>query len=555
MDMAFSLKEIDLSTLSLDFDKLTEDFIYIKLSNLFPETSVPCDLFFPSLRNEQEELILEKLLARGGIYDTELHNRLLKEDVGGLHIRKENENDLLAYVNANVQKVIHSPFISSKKKTQILYDNAENIVKKVYRERPTRSNIQMGKQFIETFSTHLSTDNVGVEVLLSLFSKDYYTFTHSVQVALLGMSFCRFLGWSDSEAADFGLGALFHDIGKNSIDERILNKTGKLDRDEFELIKRHPLLGYQQLKNSQTMSTAQLAVPLHHHEASDGSGYPHGIKGALIHKYARLARIVDCYDALTSKRAYKEAFSSKRALRLMKDEMGHTFDSELLNRFATFLRVEEASEAASGENRVDIELGNRVSIQFEDRPLRLKGILVGMEARAYLILRVSGLEHIHKLFTSGRKIIARYMQSGQVFGFRSSVFGYVLHPLQLVFISYPSVVENVNLREAKRLECEIRVDVKIQDKIYSGTTKDISRGGCKIDLKLPEETGHTLAGEQVTVRMELLSAEGAKLFKGEIRNTQKAEDRAFVGIQFTNLSKEASEHLQRYVESILASAG
>ena len=119
----------------------------------------------------------------------------------------------------------------------MLFDNAEGVVKRVFRgasERIEYSDRQTDRR--RFYATHHVLDDTSATAILSLFSKDYYTFSHCVQVSTLGMSFCKFLGSSKPEITDFGLGTLFHDLGKNEISDNILNKHGKLEKSEFEIL-------------------------------------------------------------------------------------------------------------------------------------------------------------------------------------------------------------------------------------------------------------------------------------------------------------------------------
>ena len=128
--------------------------------------------------------------------------------------------------------------------------------------------------------------------------------------------------------------APMHDVGKIGIPDRILLKPGKLDPDEWEIMKKHTTIGSKILRGS-TSGFVQLgaAIAQTHHEKWDGSGYPEGLKGKAIPLVGRISAIADVFDALTSKRPYKEAFSHEKSFSLMREGRGTHFDPSLLDAF------------------------------------------------------------------------------------------------------------------------------------------------------------------------------------------------------------------------------
>ncbi len=334
---AKDLQFVDISNSDVDFNAITAGYLPVNVRSLFPGASLPCDLYSLLRRGSQQAIEMVRLIQKNHLYDPRLQHYFTKNDIEILYIKVEDESSFIDYYNINTKEILANKSIPPEKKAELLFDQAEYIFKKVYREKPTPENVALGQQFVSQISLHALGNNGTMKALVSLFSKDYYTFTHSIQVSILGMAFCRFLGLERKEIEDFGMGALFHDIGKNSIDERILNKPGKLDREEFDVIKTHPILGYEQIQATGIVTEPQLTMVLHHHEAMDGSGYPHGLSHDRIHPYARIARIIDIYDALTTKRVYKDALSPLDALFLMKNEMKKTLDLNFFENFIKFI--------------------------------------------------------------------------------------------------------------------------------------------------------------------------------------------------------------------------
>jgi len=127
-----------------------------------------------------------------------------------------------------------------------------------------------------------------------------------------------------------------HDVGKTRISTDILNKKGKLTKEEFEEIKKHPELGIEVLDETGTDFKEERIITLQHHENDDGSGYPYGLKKDEITLSGKIARIIDVYDALTTKRSYADAIRPFAALAEMKEKMSNCFDKELFIAFIRF---------------------------------------------------------------------------------------------------------------------------------------------------------------------------------------------------------------------------
>lgn len=173
--------------------------------------------------------------------------------------------------------------------------------------------------------------------LLELLRHDTATFSHSVRVGewlkRLGMK----LGMHQVQQQElFDLG-LLHDVGKLLISPTILNKTASLTDGEWIQVKDHPLNGYRILQNGSYSTAIRMAV-LQHHENLDGSGYPAGVKGNMITHYARMLRIVDSYDAMTTIRTYKEVLSEEEALEELERKASVYFDEDIVETFKLVIK-------------------------------------------------------------------------------------------------------------------------------------------------------------------------------------------------------------------------
>ncbi|MCF5734161.1 HD-GYP domain-containing protein [Pseudomonas syringae] len=168
--------------------------------------------------------------------------------------------------------------------------------------------------------------------LSRLKTSDEYTYMHSVAVCALMVALAKRMGMPDDQVREAGVAGLMHDVGKMMIASAVLNKPGRLTRDEFEIIKAHPELGVKILMDTQPVAASVIDVCLHHHEKVDGSGYPHGLKGDQISIFARMGAVCDVYDAVTSDRPYKKGWGVAHSIREMASWKGH-FDDIVFQSF------------------------------------------------------------------------------------------------------------------------------------------------------------------------------------------------------------------------------
>jgi HD-GYP domain-containing protein (c-di-GMP phosphodiesterase class II) len=136
---------------------------------------------------------------------------------------------------------------------------------------------------------------------------------------------------------DIERGAILHDIGKIGIMDNILQKKGTLTEAEWAEIKRHPQIARDLLSNVKMLENA-MDIPYCHHENWDGSGYPRGLKGEEIPLPARIFAVVETFDALTSPKPYRQAWSKNEAIKYLKEERGKKFDPEIVDRFLKILK-------------------------------------------------------------------------------------------------------------------------------------------------------------------------------------------------------------------------
>lgn len=168
--------------------------------------------------------------------------------------------------------------------------------------------------------------------------RDKETEGHTQRVCQMSVEFARELGVREEQLTQVRMGALLHDIGKLGVPDAILFKKGKLNKQEWETMRKHPVYAYEWLAPISYLKDA-IVIPHCHHEKWDGSGYPRGLRGEEIPLYARLFAIIDVWDALSSKRVYRDAMPMEEVMAYIKQQAGSHFDPQLVEKFIGMLKA------------------------------------------------------------------------------------------------------------------------------------------------------------------------------------------------------------------------
>ena len=176
-------------------------------------------------------------------------------------------------------------------------------------------------------------------------ARDPYTFEHSARVAAVSQELAEGMGLSTTDLVVLRRAGLLHDIGKIGVADAILAKKGPLNDEEWSAIRRHPVIGFEMLKDVPFLQPS-LDPIRHHHERWDGEGYPDKLKGSSISQLARIVTVADAFDAMTSDRPYRKSFSFEFAARAIESESGGQFDPAVVAAFtarkaAIIARLEE----------------------------------------------------------------------------------------------------------------------------------------------------------------------------------------------------------------------
>ena len=282
-------------------------------------------------------------------------------------------DDVRADVNARMLDAIVGPAEAlpvpvneEMENARFLHERAYSVVRDIMQDGRMGKAVQVENvaALVDDITQSVVRNSGALLAMLRLKNRDDYTFMHCVSVGTLMVTFGRALGLRGEPLRQAGIGGFVHDVGKTFIPDAVLNKPGQLNDGEFRLIKRHPAMGHEILQRSSNVGAAPLDITLHHHERIDGKGYPEKLSGEGISQLARMATIVDVYDAITSERPYHHAITPTEALRKMLEWSSGHFDDVLLKKFircvgiyptGTLVRMKNGWLATvTGQNSADL---------------------------------------------------------------------------------------------------------------------------------------------------------------------------------------------------------
>ena len=282
-------------------------------------------------------------------------------------------DDVRADVNARMLDAIAGPAEAlpvpvneEMENARFLHERAYSVVRDIMQDGRMGKAVQVENvaALVDDITQSVVRNSGALLAMLRLKNRDDYTFMHCVSVGTLMVTFGRALGLRGELLRQAGIGGFVHDVGKTFIPDAVLNKPGQLNDGEFRLIKRHPAMGHEILQRSSNVGAAPLDITLHHHERIDGKGYPEKLSGEDISQLARMATIVDAYDAITSERPYHHAITPTEALRKMLEWSSGHFDDVLLKKFircvgiyptGTLVRLKNGWLATvTGQNSADL---------------------------------------------------------------------------------------------------------------------------------------------------------------------------------------------------------
>ncbi|MDU2156664.1 HD-GYP domain-containing protein [Clostridium sp.] len=231
---------------------------------------------------------------------------------------KDNSKEKLALKKA--EKTLNNISIDVK----LIFDNAKTL---------QTSNTNEINEYAKKLSQELKLSSSVLKNIVLHGSDEDCIYRHSVNVASLSYLLGKWHGLNDNKLHSLIYASLLHDFGKTKLDEDVIKKEEPLSKEDFEIIKTHPTIAYNEIKKIPFISQSVLYAILMHHERCDGTGYPLGLKGNQIHDFAKIIAIADTFDAINSNRTYKKRKRPLEALKIIKDESLNKLDYSLCCTF------------------------------------------------------------------------------------------------------------------------------------------------------------------------------------------------------------------------------
>ena len=266
----------------------------------------------------------------------ELSNHAVSSKADISAILQLNINEVL--IDSEKSSVINS-FPQTTYSEEILfareaYNNALGYIQKIFETVEQKGTLEISeyKKGVSPLIDSIDRNNSAAASLTVLARADKYLYTHSLNTAILSAILGRYIGLSREAVEELSITAMLMNIGQLWLPKDLMNKKGKLSREEFQKVKFHPLKGCEYLSGQNSPQTIINSIKAHH-EKYDGSGYPHGLSGNDIPQYARIISICDSYDALTSDRPYREAMTPNSAIKHLYSMTNTAFHPRYLESF------------------------------------------------------------------------------------------------------------------------------------------------------------------------------------------------------------------------------
>lgn len=294
-------------------------------------SQIDFNLFLPNETKSAMSLFLQSDTAVDGNAKVKLR------EIESVYVSEEDEGKYKAYVEKHLQSIARSSDIPTEQKARLVYEKASESIDAMFKNPESLENVKSAQPIVDNFIEIILHDNCAVESLMKITAHDYYTHTHSINVSIYTLSLGSYLGIEGKDLETLGMAAILHDLGKSKIDYEIINKNGKLTDEEFTQMKHHPALGHEIALKLNITDERVLTGIRHHHEKIEGGGYPDNLRGDQISQFARIIGVCDVFDALSTKRSYKDPMSSFASLLLMKQQMQGHLDMNMVDAFIRML--------------------------------------------------------------------------------------------------------------------------------------------------------------------------------------------------------------------------
>lgn len=307
--------------------------------------------------------------------------RLIEQGVEFLYVPMRQHKAYQRALNQRLDSLFKDTAQSRAERGRVIRASCTKMIEDVLLLPGRPGAIESVREISKQFAGWATEDNAQFSHLLDMSAHDFYTATHMVNVGVGCGLLIRELRPNEPELQEVIIqGGLLHDVGKRQVPEEILNKEGKLDPAEWEVLKKHPLTGFKELSVHDDLPEIVLEMTRDHHERLDGTGYPNRLKDGQIGFAARVCAVIDVFDAISASRPYRGPTPPLDTLKIMREASGTHFDPEILDRWCGMVQTmitEDPQRAvpSTGETpKVSIHAFQpkgpppKVTIAYEPRP-------------------------------------------------------------------------------------------------------------------------------------------------------------------------------------------
>jgi HD-GYP domain-containing protein (c-di-GMP phosphodiesterase class II) len=305
--------------------------IPVALHTLSPTSVLDYDLFLWANDKSSPVLYRERNLP----FTREDIDRLLAVGVGTLYLPVDDHARFRKYLQ---ESVVDNANVAPHERYRTLKELNRSVFEAALLGRNLNAMVQVADTHASKLAEIICDRELILDDLFRLMDHDYYTYTHATNVCTYSIVLAHSLGFTDvTELTSIGTAALLHDLGKRFISPDVLNKPGKLNDEEWDLIRQHPSNAFDELVARGDLSWDQLMLVYQHHERLNGRGYPVGLCEDEIHDWARIGAIADVFDALTSDRPYRKPDSIEESCRIISQPDG-AFDKEMVKCWISIVK-------------------------------------------------------------------------------------------------------------------------------------------------------------------------------------------------------------------------
>lgn len=334
----------------------------------------------PGMKMDQSvvDRLGRNLVTRGAVLDEYVIESLLKLGVMNVYIQEgeadpeEEKVNISLAAQANIEKL----YTEDRSKVALSNDVRKRIsygIQSIYSNTDTANLASTTASITNDLLNAIDQNNAIAIDIGELKTSDEYTFKHSVDVATIAMILAKQQGLSKQEIFEIGVAGLLHDVGKTKVPIEILNKPGRLDEEEFAIMRQHSVYGYRMVTDKPDFSPAVAMGVLQHHEKINGAGYPMGVDESKISPYAKILSVADIYDALITERPYKQAFSQRDAVEMIMS-MTHELDMKAMKSFLESMILYPVGSI------VDLSNGEKAKVVKNSPHYILRPTVVGVQS-------------------------------------------------------------------------------------------------------------------------------------------------------------------------------